>query len=111
MAGRCHGVCRAGKRAFRDRSDELNVLVIPEDFRLDQYILQPLIEAMMAAVGKPRAKVQILTDPLLGSVSAAMSWSNLEAIFDRYGMVDIFVLVVDRDLDPNRRLALDRLEK
>jgi hypothetical protein len=89
----------------------LNVLVIPEDFRLDQYILQPLITAMMSAVGKPKAKVQILTDPLLGSVTAAMSWSNLELIFDRYGMVDLFLLVVDRDLDPNRRVALDNLEE
>jgi len=89
----------------------LNVLVIPEDFRLDQYILQPLIAAMMAAVGKPKAKVQILTDSLLGSVAAAMSWNNLEEIFDRYGMVNLFLLIVDRDLDPNRRATLDNLEK
>ncbi len=66
---------------------------------------------MMAAVGKPKAKVQILTDPLLGSVTAAMSWSNLEEIFDRYGMVNLFLLIVDRDLDSNRRIALDNLEK
>src|SRR5258708_11895219 len=66
---------------------------------------------MMAAVGKPKAKVQILTDPLLGSVTAAMSWSNLEEIFDRYRMVNLFLLIVDRDLDSNRRIALDNLEK
>jgi hypothetical protein len=67
---------------------------------------------MMSVVGKPKAKVQILTDPLLGSVTAAMNWSNLEEIFDRYhGMVDVFLLVVDRDLDPNRRIALDNLEE
>ena len=35
----------------------MNVLIIPEDFRKDQYILKPILEAMLAAVGKPQAKV------------------------------------------------------
>jgi hypothetical protein len=90
----------------------MNVLVIPEDFRLDQYILQPLFEAVLAAVGKPRAKVRVVTDPLLGGVTEALKWSNIEAVIDRYrGMVQLFILIVDRDGDAGRRAALNDLEQ
>ena len=57
----------------------MRVLVIPEDFRKglsrgtrDQYILKPIISAMMSAVGKPRAKVQVCQEPLLGGVGEAL---------------------------------------
>lgn len=90
----------------------MNVLIIPEDFRLDQYILQPLFEAVMSAAGKPHAKVRVVTDPLLGGVTEAMKWSNIEAIIDRYrGMVQLFILVVDRDGDAGRRGALTTIER
>lgn len=89
----------------------VNVLVIPEDFRKDQYVLKPIIEQMMVAVGvKPR--VQVCRDPLLGGVSEALNWERLEPIIDRYrGMVRVFLLVVDRDGKQGRRKALDGLEE
>lgn len=89
----------------------MNVLVIPEDFRKDQFVLQPIVEAMMRAVGKPRANVIVLRDPLLRGVSQALDWEEVRGILIRYeGMIDLFLLCVDRDGDPNRRAALDRLE-
>lgn len=89
----------------------LRVLVIPEDFRKDQYMLKPIVEAMMASIGKANAKVVVCTDPLLGGVSQAMRWERLNEIVDRYrGMVDLFLLCVDRDGEPGRRSALDALE-
>ena len=90
----------------------MNVLVIPEDFRKDQYILRPLVQAMMAALGKPHANVRVCQDPLLGGISQSMDWQNIEDILDRYrGMIQIFLLMVDRDGDAGRRAALDFLEK
>lgn len=89
----------------------VRVLVIPEDFRKDQYMLKPIVEAMVASAGKTNAQVRVCTDPLLGGVSQAMRWKRLDEIVDRYrGMVDLFLLCVDRDDEPGRRQALDALE-
>ena len=89
----------------------MNVLLIPEDFRNDQYILSPLFGGLLALCGKPNAKVRVCLDPLLGGVSEAMKPERLEEIFDRYnGMVDIYVLCVDRDASSGRVQALEALE-
>jgi hypothetical protein len=89
----------------------MNVLVIPEDFTNDQNALQPIIEAMMTAIGKPKAKVKVCTDPRLGGVEQALKWEKIQPILDRYSMVDIFLLCVDRDGKPSRRAELDHLTK
>lgn len=69
------------------------------------------VAAMLASAGKPNATVKVCTDPLLGGVSQAMRWERLEEIVDRYrGMVNLFVLCVDRDGEEGRRAALDALE-
>ncbi len=38
----------------------MNVLVIPEDFVKNQYVLRPIIDAMLKYLGKPKPKVTIL---------------------------------------------------
>lgn len=89
----------------------MKVLLIPEDFRHDQYILSPIFKRIFASVGKPNAKIRTCTDPLLGGVSEAMKPERLEEIFEQYnGMVDIFILCVDRDADVNREARLQALE-
>ncbi len=88
----------------------MNVLIIPEDFRKDQYILGPILQRMFAEIGKPRAKVQMCLDPLLGGVDQATRWERIEEILDMYPMVHVFLLVVDRDGAAGRRQALDGLE-
>lgn len=87
------------------------MLVIPEDFRKDQYVLEPLVRALMAEAGRPRAKVEVCKDPLLGGLSAALDPARLAEVIERYPMVDLFLLVVDRDGEPGRRDALDRVER
>ena len=62
----------------------MNVLIIPEDFRNDQFIVGPLIQRMLAEVGKPRAKVRVCRDPLLGGVVEALKWESISEIIDRY---------------------------
>lgn len=76
----------------------MNVLVIPEDFRNDQYMLGPLFVGILEHCGKPNANVRVCLDPLLGGVTEAMKAERLDEIVARYdGMVDIYVLCVDRD--------------
>jgi hypothetical protein len=90
----------------------VNVLVIPEDFTRDQYVLKPIIQAIMETIGKPRANVSVCNNPRLRGLSQALSWSQLERILDQYrGMVDLFLLCVDRDGDGARRARLDYLEQ
>jgi hypothetical protein len=89
----------------------LNVLVIPEA-RNDEDILKPIIKSMLAATGRPRAHVAVVTDPLIRGVAEAMQWATIATVIDQYaGMVDLFILIVDRDGDANRREALNAIER
>lgn len=88
----------------------LNVLIIPEDFRKDQYVLGPLIRRMFAELGKPKARVQVCSDPLLGGIDQALAWDRIEEVINMYPVVQVFLLLVDRDGKPGRRMALAALE-
>jgi predicted ATPase len=104
LDGGCDGIL------YRNRI--MRILVIPEDFRKDQFILQPIITAMMEDIGMKRAQVRVLRDPLLGGISEALRMQNLTGIIERYrAMVDLFILCVDRDGNATRRSVLDNLEK
>ncbi|MFM2042588.1 MAG: hypothetical protein RLY86_1164 [Pseudomonadota bacterium] len=90
----------------------MRVVVIPEDFRKDQYILKPLFQALFRHLGKPSTTVVVCIDPLLQGVTEAMKPDRLEEVFDRHaGMADLFILCVDRDGDPGRRARLAGLER
>jgi hypothetical protein len=89
----------------------VNVLVIPEDFIKDQYILKPIIKAMFDCLGKPRAKVTVCQNPRLQGVSEALKWDRIEQIIDQYRMVDLFLLCVDRDGNTTRKSALETIEQ
>jgi hypothetical protein len=87
----------------------LNVLVIPEDFRRDQYLLQPLLQRIIerSAVA-PR--VRVCLDPLLGGIREALRFERIREVLDRYPMVQCFLLIVDRDGESGRRNRLDEIE-
>lgn len=90
----------------------MNVLVIPEDFRKDQYLLKPLFRRLLRELGRPNADVAVCQDPLLGGVSEALNSERLAEIVARYdGMTDVFILCVDRDGQVGRRERLDQLEQ
>lgn len=90
----------------------MNVLVIPEDFRKDQYILKPLFERLFRSLGGRRARVRVCQDPALGGIGEALKSERILEIVSRYeGMTEIFILCVDRDGVATRRLSLDRLEE
>ena len=88
----------------------LNVLVIPEDFRKDQYVLKPMITKLFGALGQ-QARVRVCQDPLLGGIGEALKWERSAEIIERYPMVDLFLLIVDRDGNDKRRLRLDSIEE
>ena len=89
----------------------MNVLVVPEDFRNDQYLLKPLFERLFATIGKGLVKVRVCQDPLLGGIDAALDGERIQEVVDQHrGMTDIFVLCVDRDGKPGRRARLDDIE-
>lgn len=89
----------------------MRVLVIPEDFRNDQYILKPLFERLFQTIGRC-AKIRVCQDPLLGGVGEALKTERLSEIVERYrGMNELFILCVDRDGEEGRRARLDQIEK
>lgn len=89
----------------------MNVLIIPEDFRNDQYILKPLFSRLFRSFGTRRVHVDVCRDPLLGGVGEALKSGRIEEVVRKHrGMTDIFILCIDRDGDANRRQSLNRLE-
>jgi len=89
----------------------MNVLVIPEDFTKDEFVLKPIIQAMMEAIGRSQAKVQVCRAPRLRGVNQALDWERIAEIIDRYrGMTHLFLLCVDRDGNVGRREALNNIE-
>lgn len=87
-----------------------NVLVIPEDFRKDQYILKPVVQAILRAAGKPNATLRVCQNPMLGGIGQALNRERILAIVHQYPMVDLFVHCIDRDGDSGRRTKLDTIE-
>ena len=89
----------------------MNVLIIPEDFRNDQYILKPLFSRLFRTLGRPSVSFRVCQEPLLGGVGEALKSERMREIVERYeGEMDIFILCIDRDGDRNRRQRLNHLE-
>ena len=90
----------------------MNVLIIPEDFRKDQYILKPLFQGLFRDLGRPTTQVIVCQDPLLGGIDEALNLARLTEILEQYrGMVQLFILCVDRDGNRGRRQRLDQIEQ
>ena len=89
----------------------MKTLIIPEDFRKDQYILKPLFTRLLRSLGVPVIQVEICQNPLLGGVSEALKTDNLTRILARHrGMYDLYILCVDRDGEVGRRQRLDDIQ-
>ena len=88
----------------------MNVLIVPEDFRKDQYILKPIFERLFRAIGRRSAKIEVCQDPLLGGVDEALKLDRISEIVSFYPMTDVFILCVDRDGREGRRDRLDEIE-
>lgn len=87
----------------------MKVLVIPEDQTLDTYIVQPIVEALLRDAGIP-GRADVLPEPRLRGADDALDKELLNRIVTDNPMIDVFVLVVDRDCDRqhNERRARER---
>lgn len=89
----------------------MKVLVIAEDYRLDQYVLKPLVQALLAAVGRPRARVAMCMDPHYTGVDAVLDKpANLIDIVEAHPMADLYLLIVDRDGKAGRKHRVENRE-
>ena len=89
----------------------MKILIIAEDYRHDQYILKPILKAMMAHLGKPNTKIQMCIDPLIRGISQALNWSIIEEVIDMHQWIDLFIICVDRDGKSGAQNSLNRLEE
>lgn len=87
----------------------LRVLVIPEDPTLDQYILKPVVARLFDDLER-RARVEVLQNPRLRGVEQALAHDTLADIVATYPMVDLFLLIVDRDGDVGRHDRVAHIE-
>ncbi len=76
----------------------MKVLIIPEDQTHDQFIVRPVVEAIVEDLGL-RASVQVLPEPRLRGSGQALDEELVRSIVRANPMVDLFVLAVDRDCD------------
>ena len=90
----------------------MNALIIPEDFRKDQYILKPLFTRLFRRLVGRSVQVDICVDPLLGGVTAALKSERIAEILEaNRNMYDLYILCVDRDGVVGRRQRLDDIER
>ena len=83
------------------------VLVIPEDPTHNGYILKPLVQALVADAGRPRAAVTVLTNPWLGGYDHALRAVKGE-LTERYAFWDLWLFMPDADrASPAAMLALE----
>lgn len=87
------------------------VLVIPEDFTKDEHVLKPVVEKVLVDAGKTNATVLVCRDPNFGGIGEALKIERLRKdVIERYPMVDLFVLLVDRDGQAGREETAKRIE-
>ena len=67
----------------------MKALLIPADFRNDQYILKPIFERLFRSLGKSSLRVEVCLEPLLGGVQEALKTERLKEIVEQYSTVDI----------------------
>jgi hypothetical protein len=85
----------------------MKVLVIPENPTLDQYILKPVVECLLRELGRGTARVEILQEPHLNGVEQALDAHVLAGIHGGYPMIDLFLLIIDRDGVESRQSRVD----
>ncbi len=74
----------------------MKVLIIPEDPTLDAHILSPIIERLFEELGRT-ARIEVLQDPHLEGIDQALKPEMVKRIVDENPMVELFLLIVDRD--------------
>ena len=87
----------------------MKVLIVPEDPTHDQFILKPVVERIFRDL-QISARVDVLRDPHLRGVDQALVRQTLAEIVADNHMIDLFLVMVDRDCNRfnNRQRARER---
>jgi hypothetical protein len=80
----------------------VKILVIPEDPKLDQYILKPVVARIFADLDKS-PRIDVLSNPRLRGVAEALDGAKLADIVATFPMIDLFLVIVDQDGVKSRR--------
>lgn len=95
----------------------MNVQIVLEDTPKDQHIAVPIVRALFQFIGRP-AKVRVFTERMRSVEQATDLETLLPLLAARRAMVDLFILIVDRDCrapgrprSGNRAAALKTLEQ
>lgn len=76
----------------------MKVLLIPEDQTQDGFIALPIVEALLADLEIP-ARVSVLPEPRLRGAGDSLKAETVAQIIADNPMIDVFVLLADRDCD------------
>jgi hypothetical protein len=60
------------------------VLILAEEPVQDGAVPKPIIEAMMKAIGKPQARVEVCKDPRFRGTSQALKWEFIRQAISRH---------------------------
>lgn len=82
----------------------MRVLIIPEDPTLDQHVIRPIVARIFEDLGR-KARIEVLTDPHLRGVDQALDRDMISGIVEDNKMIDLFLLVVDRDCDRKKNTS------
>jgi hypothetical protein len=82
------------------------VAVVCEDPTLDQYIVRPIVQSVLAHLGKPRARVLVVTDPHLRGIDDVKTKAC--AILAKYAIANAVLYLVDCDCEDGRQGTGDR---
>lgn len=89
----------------------LNILIITENDTYDQHIAKPVVEKILSEVGKSKAKIVVCSKPRFNGIDDCTNPEKLiHEVISEYSMVNIFILLVDRDCAPGRNAKLARVE-
>lgn len=79
----------------------MKVLIVLEDPTLDQHIAKPVVQAIFRDL-QIRALIDVLTDPHLRGIDQALDQGILGGIIRDNPMVDLFLVIADRDCTRQR---------
>lgn len=80
----------------------MKILIIPENQTYDRHIVKPVLERILDDLGS-RATISVLDDRRIDGWTQATSEELLADVMSVFPMVNLFVLVIDRDCDgPSR---------
>lgn len=93
----------------------LNVVVVPEDDRLDKYVLEPVMKAVFSHIGRPHARIRVVSNPRPRGIDTVLTPDYVSRVLARYPMADMFIYCLDRDgrddRDRQLRTVLDTMRR